>query len=388
MSPPAVQPLHPVPPATPVAAIAPTDEIIAELRAGRMVILVDEEDRENEGDLVLAADFVTPEAINFMARFGRGLICLTLTAERCRQLNLPPMVQVNGTAHGTNFTVSIEAAEGVTTGISAADRARTVQAAVAAHARPEDLVQPGHIFPLAAQPGGVLMRAGHTEAGCDLAQLAGLTPAAVICEILKDDGTMARLPDLVEFGRQHGLKIGTIADLIQHRSATESLVERIGEREVATPHGPFRMIVYRDAPSRSPHVAMVRGAFGPHDEVLVRVHEPLTVLDLLDVERGPHAWSVHRALEAIAARGAGVLVMLNCAQDGERLLSQFEASIAGPEASPRPRRAAKMDLRTYGVGAQILRDLGVGRMRLLSAPRRMPSMTGYDLQVVGFESQA
>jgi 3,4-dihydroxy 2-butanone 4-phosphate synthase/GTP cyclohydrolase II len=390
MSRPAVPPLHSVPPAptpSPGAAVSSTEEIIAELRAGRMVILVDEEDRENEGDLVMAADFVTPEAINFMARFGRGLICLTLTEQRCRQLNLQPMVQVNGTAHGTNFTVSIEAAEGVTTGISAADRARTVQAAVAAAARPEDLVQPGHIFPLTAQPGGVLMRAGHTEAGCDLAQLAGLTPASVICEILKDDGTMARLPDLIEFGRQHGLKIGTIADLIQHRSATESLVQRLGEREVATPFGAFRMVMFRDTPSRSPHIAMVRGSFGPEDEVLVRVHEPLSVLDLLEVERGGHSWSVHRALEAIAARGAGVLVMLNCAQDGQRLVSHFEALNAPPGSAPRPRRAAKMDLRTYGVGAQILRELGVGRMRLLSAPRRMPSMAGYDLQVVGFESQ-
>ncbi|MFM1990523.1 MAG: 3,4-dihydroxy-2-butanone 4-phosphate synthase [Pseudomonadota bacterium] len=378
-----VKPLHTVPPAP---AVSSTDEIIAELRAGRMVILVDEEDRENEGDLVLAADFVTPEAVNFMARFGRGLICLTLDQERARRLNLQPMVQVNGTAHGTNFTVSIEAAEGVTTGISAADRARTVQAAVARDARPEDLVQPGHIFPLVAQPGGVLMRAGHTEAGCDLALLAGLTPASVICEILKDDGTMARLPDLIEFGREHGLKIGTIADLIQHRSATESLIERLGEREVHTPFGPFRMVMFRDAPSRSPHVAMVRGEFGPDDEVLVRVHEPLSVLDLLEVDRGGHSWSVHRALEAIAVRGAGVLVMLNCAQDAERTVAQFESLVAGPDA-PKPRRAAKMDLRTYGVGAQILRELGVGKMRLLSAPRRMPSMTGYDLQVVGFESQ-
>jgi 3,4-dihydroxy 2-butanone 4-phosphate synthase/GTP cyclohydrolase II len=382
-----VQPLHPPAPSPGAASIASTREIIDELRAGRMVILVDEEDRENEGDLVLAADFVTPEAINFMARFGRGLICLTLTEQRCRQLALQPMVTVNGTAHGTNFTVSIEAAEGVTTGISAADRARTVQAAVAADARPEDLVQPGHIFPLAAQSGGVLMRAGHTEAGCDLAQLAGLTPASVICEILKDDGTMARLPDLIEFGAQHGLKIGTIADLIQHRSATESLVERLGEREVATPFGPFRMVMFRDAPSGSPHVAMVRGAFSPSDEVMVRVHEPLSVLDLLEVERGAHSWSVHRALEAIARHGAGVLVMLNCAQDGDRLLRHFEALLAGPRAAPRPRRGASMDLRTYGIGAQILRELGVGRMRLLSAPRRMPSMTGYDLQVVGFESQ-
>lgn len=355
-----------------------------------MVILVDEEDRENEGDLVLAADFVTPEAINFMARYGRGLICLTLTEQRCRQLRLAPMVQINGTAHGTNFTVSIEAAEGVTTGISAADRSRTVQAAVAAEARPEDLVQPGHIFPLTAQPGGVLMRAGHTEAGCDLAQLAGLTPASVICEILKDDGTMARLPDLVEFGREHGLKIGAIADLIHYRSATESLIERHGEREVEidTPHGRFRMIAYRDKPSGSPHLALVCGDFDASTEVLVRVHEPLSVLDLLDVGHHGHSWSVHQALRAIAASGAGVLVMLNCAQPGDRLLQQFVETSSGepsPEAGSR-RRNAKMDLRTYGVGAQILRDLGVGRMRLLSRPRRMPSMKGYALEVVGFES--
>jgi 3,4-dihydroxy 2-butanone 4-phosphate synthase/GTP cyclohydrolase II len=385
--PPAVQPLHAVPSAPHSASVSPTHEIIAELRAGRMVILVDEEDRENEGDLVLAADFVTPEAINFMARYGRGLICLTLTEQRCRQLKLPLMVSVNGTPHGTNFTVSIEAAEGVTTGISAADRARTVQAAVAPGATPDDLLQPGHIFPLMAQPGGVLMRAGHTEAGCDLASMAGLTPASVICEILKDDGTMARLPDLIEFGREHGLKIGTIADLIQHRSANETLVERLGERTVNTPSGEFRMVMFRDKPSGSPHIAMVRGSFGPADEVMVRVHEPLSVLDLLETERGAHAWSVHRALDAIAAHGAGVLVMLNCAQDGERLMRQFETLAGAADAAERPRRAAKMDLRTYGVGAQILRELGVGRMRLLSQPRRMPSMTGYDLQVVGFESQ-
>jgi 3,4-dihydroxy 2-butanone 4-phosphate synthase / GTP cyclohydrolase II len=372
-----------------VPATSSTEEILADLRAGRMVILVDEEDRENEGDLVLAAEFVTPEAINFMARFGRGLICLTLTADRCRQLRLPLMVQANGTAHGTNFTVSIEAAEGVTTGISAADRARTVQAAVARDARPEHLVQPGHIFPLMAQPGGVLMRAGHTEAGCDLAQLAGLAPAAVICEILKEDGTMARLPDLVEFGRQHGLKIGTIADLIQHRSATESLVERRGERDVDTPYGRFRIVAYRDKPSGSPHLALVSGKFDAETEVLVRVHEPLTVLDLLDVGAGEHSWSLHRAMGAIAAHGAGVLVMLNCAQPADRLLQQFEDSLAESrdERDAPKRRAGKMDLRTYGIGAQILRDLGVGRMRLLSQPRRMPSMTGYDLQVVGFESQ-
>jgi 3,4-dihydroxy 2-butanone 4-phosphate synthase / GTP cyclohydrolase II len=387
MSPPAVHPLHPSAACAPVTpAVAPTEEVIADIRAGRMVILVDEEDRENEGDLVLAADHVTADAINFMARFGRGLICLTLTEERCRQLKLPLMVPVNGTTHGTNFTVSIEAADGVTTGISAADRATTVRAAVRPDARPESLVQPGHVFPLMAQPGGVLMRAGHTEAGCDLAQLAGLSPAAVICEILKDDGSMARLPDLVEFARHHGLKIGTIADLIQHRSATESLIERRGARDVDTTYGRFRMVAYRDKPSGSPHLALVRGDFDASTEVLVRVHEPLNVLDLIDVGPGAHSWSVHQALEAIAANGAGVLVMLNCAQSGERLLQQFEESAEPQESGAQARRRpAKMDLRTYGVGAQILRDLGVGRMRLLSQPRRMPSMIGYDLQVVGFE---
>src|SRR5438045_3151484 len=231
--------------AAPVA-ISPIEDIVADIQAGRMVILVDEEDRENEGDLVLAAEHVTAEAINFMARFGRGLVCLTLTRERCENLCLPPMVARNGTKMGTAFTVSIEAAEGVTTGISAADRARTVQAAVAKNARPEDLVQPGHIFPLQAVDGGVLMRAGHTEAGCDLAGMAGLTPAAVICEIMKDDGTMARLPDLQLFAAEHGLKIGTIADLIHYRSRTESLVEKVGERPLVTAYGEFVAHPWRD----------------------------------------------------------------------------------------------------------------------------------------------
>ena len=364
-------------------SISPIPDIVADLRAGRIVILVDEEDRENEGDLVMAADFVTPEAINFMAKHGRGLICLTLTEQRCRQLGLRPMVTENGTAHGTNFTVSIEAAEGVTTGISAADRARTVQAAVARYAKPDDIVQPGHIFPLLAQRGGVLMRAGHTEAGCDLAELAGLTPAAVICEILKDDGSMARLPDLIEFGRQHGIRIGTIADLIHYRSAHESLIERVAEREVQTVHGPFRLVAYRDLPSGSPHLALVRGTVRAERDTLVRVHEPLSVLDLLDTGCGTHSWSLHGAMAAIARAEAGVLVMLNCAQPGEQLVAQMGA-LAGRDDARTPGRRARMDLRTYGVGAQVLKDLGVGRMRLLSHPRKMPSMAGYDLQVTGF----
>jgi 3,4-dihydroxy 2-butanone 4-phosphate synthase / GTP cyclohydrolase II len=365
------------------------DEILSDLRHGRMVVIMDDEDRENEGDLVMAAQCVRPEDVNFMARYGRGLICLTLTRERCRQLRLPLMVTDTDANQTTNFTVSIEAAEGVTTGISAHDRAATVQAAVQPEARAEDLRQPGHIFPLMAQPGGVLTRAGHTEAGCDLARLAGFEPASVIVEILNEDGTMARRADLERFARLHGLKIGTIADLIQHRSATESLVERRGERDVDTPYGRFRIVAYRDKPSGSPHLALVSGKFDAETEVLVRVHEPLTVLDLLDVGAGEHSWSLHRAMGAIAAHGAGVLVMLNCAQPADRLLQQFEDSLAesrDERDAPR-RRAGKMDLRTYGIGAQILRDLGVGRMRLLSQPRRMPSMTGYDLQVVGFESQ-
>jgi 3,4-dihydroxy 2-butanone 4-phosphate synthase/GTP cyclohydrolase II len=364
-------------------SISSIQEIVGELRAGRMVILVDEEDRENEGDLVLAAEFVTPEAINFMARFGRGLICLTLTAERCEQLNLPMMTSRNGTAYGTNFTVSIEAAEGVTTGISAADRSRTVQVAVARDATPADIVQPGHIFPLKAQKGGVLMRAGHTEAGCDLAEIAGLMPASVICEILKDDGTMARLPDLIEFAQEHGLKIGTIADLIHYRSQTESMVERVGERTMHTPHGAFRAIAYRDKPSGGAHLALVHGEIEGAAESLVRVHQPVSILDLLETSTTTHSWNVAAALAAIQAAPCGVMVMLNCEESAEQMFSQF-AALCNPEVKP-PARAARMDLRTYGIGAQILKDLGVGKMKLLANPRKMPSMAGFDLEVVGYQ---
>jgi 3,4-dihydroxy 2-butanone 4-phosphate synthase/GTP cyclohydrolase II len=366
--------------------ISSVPEIISELRAGRMVILVDEEDRENEGDLVLAADFVTPEAINFMARFGRGLICLTLTEERCRQLALPLMVSHNGTKHGTNFTLSIEAAEGVSTGISAGDRARTVRAAVAPNARASDIVQPGHIFPLQAQRGGVLMRAGHTEAGCDLALLAELTPATVICEILNDDGSMARLPDLRLFAQTHGLKIGTIADLIHYRSATESLIERVARRTVQTAFGPLEAIAYRDTPSGAPHLALTHGEIDPDQETLVRVHEPLSVLDLIDTGTTTHSWTLHSALGAISEAPRGALVMLNCNESAERLFAQFDALAhcegEGGEATRSAR--SKTDLRTYGIGAQILRDLGVGKMKLLAKPRKMPSVTGYDLRVSGY----
>ena len=261
--------------------LSSTSEIVADMRAGKMVILVDEEDRENEGDLVLAADHVSPEAINFMAKFGRGLICLTLTREHCEQLKLPLMVKENGTSMGTNFTVSIEAASGVTTGISAADRAHTIKTAVAKDAQPQDLVQPGHIFPLMAQPGGVLIRSGHTEAGCDLSAMAGCSPAAVICEIMKDDGTMARLPDLVEFAKIHQLKIGTIVDLIQYRSENESMVKRVGQKTLETPWGSFETTLYRDIPSQQLHLALVKGSPSPDQETLVRVHEPAHLMDFL-----------------------------------------------------------------------------------------------------------
>ena len=366
-------------------SISTIPEIIAELRAGRIVILIDEEDRENEGDLVLAADFVTPEAINFMAKYGRGLICLTLTEERCRQLALPLMVSRNGTKHGTNFTLSIEAAEGVSTGISAADRARTIQAAVVRDAGPADIVQPGHVFPLQAQSGGVLMRAGHTEAGCDLAALAGLTAAAVICEVLKDDGTMARLPDLIEFAQKHELKIGTIAALIHYRSAHESLIERVAKTVLDTALGPFDAVAYRDKPSGSAHLALTHGEIDPEQETLVRVHEPLSMLDLIDVGASTHSWTVNRALEAIGRAERGALVLLNCDESADRLFAQFAAlAQRTPDGAIARAPRSKTDLRTYGIGAQILRDLGVGKMKLLAKPRKMPSMAGYDLRVSGY----
>ncbi|HWP13725.1 MAG TPA: bifunctional 3,4-dihydroxy-2-butanone-4-phosphate synthase/GTP cyclohydrolase II [Ramlibacter sp.] len=364
---------------TPVA-ISPVEDIIADIRDGRIVILVDEEDRENEGDLVLAAEHVTPEAINFMARFGRGLICLTLTRKRCERLRLPPMATRNGDKKGTAFTVSIEAAEGVTTGISAADRARTVQAAVAKTAKSEDLVQPGHIFPLQAVEGGVLMRAGHTEAGCDLAAMAGLTPAAVICEIMKDDGTMARLPDLQLFAAVHGLKIGTIADLIEHRSRNESLVEKVGSRPLRTAYGDFTAHAWRDKPSHGLHLALVKGEWAADEAVAVRVHEPMSMLDALEVNRSMHSWNLDASLKRIALEGKGVAVLLNCGEDAHQLLAQFEGRARASHAPERGR----LDLRTYGVGAQILRECGVHRMNLMGNPRRMPSMAGYGLEIAGY----
>jgi 3,4-dihydroxy 2-butanone 4-phosphate synthase/GTP cyclohydrolase II len=365
----------------PAMTFASVPDIVAELKSGGIAILVDDEDRENEGDLIFAADFVTPEKINFLARHGRGLICMPITAEHAARLQLAPMTPRNRSVHGTNFTVSIEAAQGISTGISAADRAHTIKVASRPDTRPDDIVQPGHVFPLIAQAGGVLARAGHTEACCDLARLAGLTPAAVLCEIMNEDGTMARRQDLEAFARTHGLKIGTIADLIHYRSRTERLVERIAERPLATQHGAFRLVVYRDKLSDATHLALVRGPISPETETLVRVHEPLSVMDLLDAQSEAHSWSIPAALATIAQAGRGVVVLLHRPESAAELRRRALAD------EPLVTSTSKMDLRDYGIGAQILRDLNVGRMRLLARPRKMPSMAGFDLEVTGYEEQ-
>ncbi len=361
-----------------MTGISPIEDIIADIRAGRMVVLMDEEDRENEGDLVFAADFCTPDKINFMAKHGRGLICLTLTEAHCRQLKLPLMVQDNGLSLATNFTVSIEAATGVTTGISAADRSRTIQVAASPHAQPGDIVQPGHIFPLRAQPGGVLVRAGHTEAGCDLAELAGLTPAAVICEILKDDGEMARLPDLIVFAKEHGLKIGTIASLIEYRNHHDKLVERVARRTIQTAYGQLDLVSYSDKTTHHTHLALVKGDIQPQNETLVRVHEPLSALDFLEQVDYTHSTSVHEALKRISQVDAGVLILMHHGETSADLLAR---------ASVESHRPTRWDSRNYGVGAQILCDLNVGKMRLLSSPHKMPSVMGFGLEVVGYASK-
>ncbi len=360
--------------------IATTEEIIDDIRNGKMVVLVDAEDRENEGDLVMAADFVTPEAINFMATHARGLICMPITAAQAAQLNILPMVAVNRTSHGTAFTVSIEAATGVSTGISAADRARTIRAASARNAQPGDIVQPGHIFPLTAQNGGVLMRAGHTEASCDLSSLAGLSAAGVICEILNEDGTMARLPDLIPFAKRHGLKIGTIADLIRYRSINETLVEKVAERPVNTPYGPFTLHLFKDKTVNEMHMALTCGEINPDVPVLTRVHEPFTGADFFDFESGRHAYSVGDALRIVAAEGTGVVVLLRGEEDAQSLLDRFTLS----PAELKTKKGGKWDPRMYGIGAQILHHLNVRKMRVLSWPINIPSMAGFDLEVIEY----
>jgi len=363
----------------------PVEDLLAALAAGRMIVLMDDEDRENEGDLVMAAEHVTPEAINFMARHARGLICLTLSRERCQQLRLPLMVSETDGAYRTNFTVSIEAAEGVTTGISAHDRARTIQAAVAREARPDDLRQPGHVFPLMAQPGGVLTRAGHTEAGCDLMRLAGLEPAAVIVEVLDEDGTMARRPQLMSFAREHDLKIGTIADLIRFRLQRDQSVERVGEREVETEFGRFRMVSFEDHVHRSVHLALVLGEIGD-EPTLVRVHLQNTLNDVVGVTDGKLGWPLRSALKRIADAGAGVVVLLRWDEDPISLIPTSDARTRAEHEQDRNMRGGGEStvLRTHGVGAQILRDLGVRRMRVLSAPKQMHGLSGFGLEVTEY----
>jgi 3,4-dihydroxy 2-butanone 4-phosphate synthase/GTP cyclohydrolase II len=358
------------------------DELLADLRAGRMVVLMDDEDRENEGDLIIAAEHVRAEDINFMAHYGRGLICLTLTRERCRQLRLPLMVSDTNVDHRTNFTVSIEAAEGVTTGISAHDRAHTIRTAVRRDARAEDLRQPGHIFPLMAQPGGVLTRAGHTEAGCDLTRLAGLEPAAAIVEILNHDGTMARRPDLEKFAQHHRLKMGTIADLIRYRLEKERSVERIAEQVIATEFGPFRMFCYEDHVNRTVHLALVAGDLADKRVPLVRVHLKDTLGDVVGIRDRALGWPLRAAMARIAQEGHGVIVILRPDETPRDLMDAVQ-SIGRDPAAPSPQAGAKV-LRTYGIGAQILRDLGVTRMRVLSAPKQMHGLSGFDLEVVEY----
>ena len=362
------------------------EELIQDIRQGKMVILVDDEDRENEGDLVMAASLARPEDINFMARFGRGLICLTLTRERCQQLQLPLMVHENTEHRGTKFTVSVDACEGVSTGISAQDRAATVRAAVAADAKPADLVQPGHIFPLMAEPGGVLTRAGHTEAGCDLARLANVEPSAVIVEVLNEDGTMARRPDLEIFAKEHDIKIGTIADLIQYRVLNEKTVERVAECHMPTEYGEFRLIAFQDTIDNGVHLAMVAGEIHPEEPTLVRVHVQDCLCDLTGSQRDDCGWPLADALRRIAESGQGVAVILRHPQSGDELvrrLLKYQSIDAGEDARPREHSD---DLRTVGTGSQILMDLGVRKMRVLSAPKRLHGISGFGLEVVEYVS--
>lgn len=355
-----------------------------------MVILVDDEDRENEGDLVMAASYINAEAINFMARYGRGLICLTLTRERCQQLRLPLMVSSTDAKHSTNFTVSIEAAQGVTTGISAADRATTIQAAVARDARPEDLVQPGHIFPLMAQPGGVLTRAGHTEAGSDLARLAGLVPASVIVEVLNDDGTMARRPELEAFAVRHSLKLGSIADLIQYRIEHEPTVERVSDCPLATQWGDFRLYAYQDLVGGQMHMALVYGSqartFHAEDDVLVRVHVEDVFTDVLTAMHFGGGWPLRSAMQRVAAAGEGVIVIIREADDARIMLRRMNEALMRERGIDLPRPASGDDLRDYGVGAQILRDLGIRRMRVLGTPKKLRGLSGFGLEITEYLS--
>ncbi len=361
-----------------------TEEIIEDIRQGKMVVLMDDEDRENEGDLIMAAQCVAAEDINFMARYARGLICLTLTRERCDQLRLPLMVADNNAKHATNFTVSIEAAEGVTTGISAADRARTVLAAVAENAKAEDIVQPGHIFPLMAQPSGVLSRAGHTEAGCDLARLAGMEPASVIVEILNEDGSMARRPQLEVFARQHGLKIGTVADLISYRMQNEKTVERVAECQLPTEYGEFRLMAYQDHVGQALHLVLQKGEITAELPPLVRVHLADTFIDLMAVQRGDTSLPLRVAMQRMQSEESAILVLLQHSDTPEQLVKRIRDYQLQDRGVNLPKPPDTSDLRQYGIGAQILSDLGVCKMRVMGAPRKLHGLSGFGLEVVEY----
>jgi len=364
-------------------AFSDIEEIIEDIRNGKMVIMVDDENRENEGDLLMAAERVRPEDINYMARYGRGLICLTITRDRCAQLRLPLMVAETDEHHATNFTISIEAAEGITTGISAHDRAKTVQVAVSSDAKPEDLSQPGHIFPVMAQPGGVLTRAGHTEAGCDLARLAGLEPAATIVEILNEDGSMARRPDLERFSKEHGVRIGTIADLIAYRLEKERNVERIAEQRVQTAHGEFTLYCYDDHVNQTVHIALAKGDVSTANDPLVRVHIQDTLGDALGIKERSFGWPIDSAIARIAKEEAGVIVVLR-EQESSRDLMDVVHGLGSDKDDLQQRRDGDSVLRTYGIGAQIIRDLGIQKMRVLSAPKQMYGISGFDLEITEY----
>ena len=365
------------------AAFSDIEDIIADISAGKMVIMVDDENRVNEGDLIMAAEKVRAEDVNYMATHGRGLICLTLSRERCAQLRLPLMVTETDQRHTTNFTISIEAADGITTGISAHDRARTIQAAVAESAKPEDLSQPGHIFPIMSQPGGVLTRAGHTEAGCDLARLAGLEPSAAIVEILNEDGTMARRPDLEKFARAHDIKIGTIAELIRYRLEKERNVERICEQTVTTSHGDFTMVCYDDHVNCAVHVALVKGDLSKTDNPLVRVHLQDTLGDVIGVQSHSLGWPLQSAIERIAQEDVAVIVVLRDHETSRDFMDAVESLDENLDELTE-RRGGDSVLKTYGVGAQILRDLGLSKIRVLSAPKHMYAISGFDLEITEY----
>jgi len=375
----------PAPPATRLNSI---EELLAELRAGRMVIVMDDEDRENEGDLIMAAEYATPEAVAFMIRHTSGIICVPMEEQRLAALELPQMVPANSESQRTAFTVSVDVRSGTTTGVSSADRAATIRALADSRSTAADFARPGHIFPLRPRAGGVLVRAGHTEAAVDLCRLAGLTPVGVLCEVMNDDGTMARRPQLEEFARRHGLKIGTIAALIRHRLRTERSVERISEQTVQTPLGEFRLYAYEDRVSLEVHLALALGALDGPEAPLVRVHLPDTLRDLLGVRGGARAWTLHAALERIAEAGNGVVIVLRQQESPAELAGALRAVAARQPPAAQPEALGTGGegavLRTFGIGAQILKDLGVKRMRVLSAPKQMHGISAFDLEIEGY----